>query len=101
MTDDNLARWELAHELPPVTTFRITEDNEELAALAAAHPEHEIWAEQPPGLDQLKYVAQRRKGTSAQPYLVVTEDLAELRDALRPEPGQAAPCGRKHIPYPG
>jgi hypothetical protein len=93
MTDDNLARWELEHELPLATTFRITGDNEELAALAAAHPDHEIWAEQPPGLDQLKYVAQRRKGTSAQPYLVVTDDLAELRDALRPRPGQPAPHG--------
>ena len=86
MTDDKLARWELEHELPLVATFRITEDNEEVAALAAAHPEHEIWAEQPPGLDQLKYVAQRRKGTSAQPYLVMTDDLAELRDALRAGP---------------
>jgi hypothetical protein len=59
---------------------------DEVAALAAAHPEHEIWAEQPPGLDRLKYVAQRRKGTSAQPYLVMTDDLAELRDALRAGP---------------
>jgi hypothetical protein len=90
MTDDNLARWELEDELPLVRTFRITEGNEQLAALAAAHPDHEIWAERTPGLDQPKYVAQRRKGTSAQPYLVVTDDLAELRNELRPGPGQRA-----------
>jgi hypothetical protein len=29
-------------------------------------------------------VAQRRRGTDAHPYAVVTSDFAELRDALAP-----------------
>jgi hypothetical protein len=56
----------------------------ELAALAAQCPDHRLWTETLPGLRRLRYVAQRRQGTQANPYLVVTHDLAELRDALRP-----------------
>jgi hypothetical protein len=81
MTDDALFRWELEHRAPPQGSIpcRLTEPIPEIAELAAAHPGHEIWAEQLPGQAQIKYVAQRRPGTSAQPYLIVTGDLAELR----------------------
>lgn len=86
MTDDTLSRWELEHQPAPPGPIacRLAGPIPELTELAAAHPGHEIWAEQLPGLTQLKYVAQRRQGSSAQPYLVVTDDLAELRRALRP-----------------
>jgi hypothetical protein len=54
-----------------------------LDTLAAHHPDHRIWTETLPGLS-LRYIAQRRPGTSAQPYLVVTDDLDELSAALLP-----------------
>lgn len=84
MTDD-LSRWETVHAAPPVAPLRITECPQELSDLASAHPGHDIWAERLPGMPQLKYVARRRHGTKAHPYLIVTSDLAELRDALRPD----------------
>lgn len=55
-----------------------------LDALAAQHPDHRIWTETLPGLS-LRYVAQRRRGTNARPYLVVTDDLTELREVLNGE----------------
>jgi hypothetical protein len=59
----------------------------ELADLAPQYPDHRLWTEALPGLRRLRYVAQRREGTQARPYLVVTDDLAELRDALSPHSG--------------
>ena len=47
-------------------------------------PGHDIWAERLPGQEQLRYVAQRRRGTDAHPYVIVTSDFAELPDALDP-----------------
>jgi hypothetical protein len=87
MADNDLARQELEH--CPVTGLRyeVAEEVEGLAEVAALAPHHRVWAERKPGLDRLTYVAQRRKGTNANPYLVVTKDLAELRDALRPQSG--------------
>ena len=88
MTDDALSRGEPDHQTAPPGPIvcRLAGPIPELTELAAAHPGHQIWAEQLPGLTQPKYVAQRRQGTSAQPYLIVTGDLAELRQALRPGP---------------
>ena len=86
MTDD-LFRFEIEHTSPPLTTLRIAECPAELLDLATAQPGHDIWAERLPGQEQLRYVAQRRRGTDAHPYAVVTTELAELRDALAP-PGQ-------------
>ena len=54
-----------------------------LEALAAEHPEHRFWTETLPGQDRLRYVARRRPGSQANPYLVVTDDFAELLSALR------------------
>jgi hypothetical protein len=51
--------------------------------LAAEHPQHRIWTETLPGQDRPRYVAQRRAGSHANPYLVVTDDFAELVTALR------------------
>jgi hypothetical protein len=59
----------------------------ELADLAPHDPDHCLWTEALPGLGRLRYVAKRREGTQARPYLVVTDDLAELRDALLPRSG--------------
>lgn len=70
--------------------LRIAECPPELIDLASAQPEHHIWAERLPGSPQLRYVAQRRPGSTAQPYAVVTSEFAELRDALRPAPGATA-----------
>jgi hypothetical protein len=55
----------------------------ELASLAPQYPDHRLWTEVLPGLGRLRYVAKRREGTQANPYLVITDDLAELRAALR------------------
>jgi DNA-binding XRE family transcriptional regulator len=87
---DALSRWELEHQTAPsgAVACRLAGPIPELTELATAHPEHEIWAEQQPGQAQLRYVAQRRQGTTAQPYLIVSDDLAELRQALRPGPRQ-------------
>ena len=85
MTND-LSRWDIEHPAPEVMTLRITECPPELVDLASAQPGHEIWAERLPGTAQLRYVAQRRPGADVHPYLVVTSELAELRDALRPDP---------------
>ena len=54
-----------------------------LEALADEHPQHRIWTETLPGQDRLRYVAQRRPGSHANPYLVVTDDFAELLSALQ------------------
>lgn len=83
MTDDPF-RFEIEHPVPPLTALRIAECPQELIDLASAQPRHDIWAERLPGTAQLRYVAQRRRGTDAHPYAVVTSDFAELRDALAP-----------------
>ena len=88
MTDD-LFRFEIEHLSPRVMTLRIAECPPELIDLASAQPGHDIWAERLPGQDQLRYVAQRRRGSDAHPYVIVTSDFAELRDALAP-PGPSA-----------
>jgi hypothetical protein len=62
----------------------IAECPAELTDLASAQPGHDIWAERLPGQERVRYVAQRRRGTDAHPYAVVTSELAELRDALAP-----------------
>jgi hypothetical protein len=54
-----------------------------LEALAAEHPGHRVWTEMLPGHDRLRYVARRRPGSQASPYLVVTDDFAELLTTLR------------------
>lgn len=54
-----------------------------LEAVAAEHPGHRVWTETLPGQDKLRFVARRRPGSQASPYLVVTDDLAELLTALR------------------
>lgn len=54
-----------------------------LEALAAEYPGHRVWTERLPGQDKLRYVARRRPGSHASPYLVVTDDFAELLAALR------------------
>jgi hypothetical protein len=77
-------RFEIEHTAPPVLALRIAECPPELIDLASTQPGHHIWAERLPGTGQLRYVAQRRQGTDAHPYAVVTSELAELRDALRP-----------------
>jgi len=81
---DNLFRFEIEHPTPPVTALRIAESPPELIDLAGTQPGHDIWAERLPGTSGLRYVAQRRPGADVHPYLVVTSELAELRDALRP-----------------
>lgn len=58
-----------------------------LEALAAEHPQHRIWTETLPGQDRLRYVAQRRPGSHTNPYLVVTDDFAELVTALHSDGG--------------
>jgi hypothetical protein len=83
MTDD-LFRFEIEHPAPPLTPLRIAECPAELTDLASAQPGHDIWAERLPGQEELRYVAQRRRGTDAHPYVIVTSDFAELRDALAP-----------------
>jgi len=55
-----------------------------LETLAAQHPDHRIWTETLPSRS-LRYIAQRRPGTNAQPYLVMTDDLTELCEILSGE----------------
>jgi len=81
MTND-LSRWEIESLAPEVKTLRITECPPELLDLASTHTGHDIWAERLPGSPQIRYVAQRRPGSNAQPYVVVTSEFTELRDAL-------------------
>lgn len=69
------------HDPPTVAAQR--QRRAALDTLAAQHPNHHIWTETLPGLS-LRYIAQRRRGTNAQPYLVVTDDLDELSAALLP-----------------
>lgn len=83
MTDDPF-QFEIEHPAPSVMALRIAECPPELVDLASSQPGHDIWAERLPGSAQLRYVAQRRQGADVHPYLVVTSELAELRDALRP-----------------
>ena len=82
--DGDLTRFvERWSELPLAGSAVRLSPSPELAALADAHPEHEIWTEQPAGVaGAVKYVAKRRPGTLASPYIVVTRDFAEFRDAL-------------------
>jgi hypothetical protein len=82
----NGQRSEPEHDAPTVAAHH--RRRAALDTLAAQHPDHHIWTETLPGLS-LRYIAQRRPGTSAQPYLVVTDDLDELSAALlAPRPGQ-------------
>jgi hypothetical protein len=81
MTNDrDLSAW-VDQLTPALVAHRV--EREEVAALAAEHPQHEIWAEQPAGLvGSVKYVAKRRPGTLARPYVVITNDFAEMQAAL-------------------
>lgn len=54
---------------------------EDLAVLRAEFPAFRIWAEQMPG--RVRYVARARAG-GINPHTVITADLGELREALRP-----------------
>lgn len=54
-----------------------------LEALAIEHPGHRVWTETLPGQSRPRYVARRRPGSQASPYLVVTDDFAELVTVLR------------------
>lgn len=81
MTNDSEVSARVDQLTPALVAPRV--ESEEVAALAAEHPQHEIWAEQPAGLvGTVKYVAKRRPGTLARPYIVVTHDFDELRAAL-------------------
>ena len=53
-----------------------------LEALAAEFREHRIWTETLPGREQPRFVARRRPGSEASPYLVMTSDFAEFQAAL-------------------
>jgi len=59
-----------------------------LAKLAASHPAYQFWAEGR-GDGRPRYIAQRVPGSAANPVAVVTADLAELRDTLVSQHGQA------------
>ena len=54
-----------------------------LEALAAKYRGHRIWTETLPGQNRLRYVARRRPGSNASPYLVVTSDFTEFQAVLR------------------
>lgn len=62
----------------------------QLATLAPQWPDHLITAESYPGRG-LRFVARARKGTTAAPWLVITDDLDELQANL-PEPGTRPPA---------
>lgn len=55
---------------------------EALASLRAEHPGHKIWTEALPERPRLRFVARSRPGAAASPWLVMTDDLAELRAVL-------------------
>lgn len=76
------------HDTPTVAALR--QRRGALDTLAARHPDHHIWTETLPGRS-LRYIAQRRRGTSARPYLVITDDLDELREVLSGENAHPAP----------
>lgn len=76
----NALRTELEHDRTDAARIGC---HTALEALAAEHPQHRIWTETLPGQDRPRYVAQRRAGSHANPYLVVTDDFAELVTALR------------------
>jgi hypothetical protein len=76
----NALRTELEHDRTAAATVGYRAAME---ALAAEHPEHRVWTEMLPGQDRLRYVARWRPGSHANPYLVVTDDFAELLGALR------------------
>jgi len=76
----NALRAELEHN--PNAATRVS-CRAVLEAAAEQHPGHRIWIETPAGQDRLRYVARRRLGSQASPYLVVTDDFAELLTALR------------------
>jgi hypothetical protein len=63
-------------------------DNAALASLAATQPSYRFWAERH-GDGRTRYVAQRLPGSAVNPVAVVTPDLAELRDTLTGQHGQA------------
>ncbi len=52
-------------------------------AVAAEYTEHGVWTEIFAWADKLRYLARRRPGSQANPYLVVADDFAELLGALR------------------
>ena len=57
--------------------------SEELAVLQAEFPAYKIWQEQTPG--RVRFVARSRL-QDVNPHTVITADMAELREALRPGP---------------
>jgi hypothetical protein len=52
----------------------------EMKALADA--DHKIYTERIWWRARIRYVAQRRRGTDAHPYLVIADYMSKLRDAL-------------------
>ncbi|MGH3070131.1 MAG: hypothetical protein ACRDMI_16320 [Streptosporangiaceae bacterium] len=76
------------HDAPSVAALQSR--RAELDTLAAQHPDHRIWTETLPGLPR-RYLAQRRPGTSARPYLIMTGDLDELKAALPTPSAQPSP----------
>jgi len=76
----NALRAELEHNRADATRVGC---HTALEALAAEHPQHRFWTETLSGQHRPRYVAQRRPGSNASPYLVVTDDFAELVTALR------------------
>ena len=54
----------------------------EMKALADEYPDHKIYTERIWWRTRIRYVAQRRRGTDAHPYLVIADYMSELRDAL-------------------
>lgn len=64
--------------------------NEDLVALQAEFPAYQIWRESVRG--RSRYVALRR-GQGLGPHTVITPDISELRDALRPSRAKAVAAG--------
>ena len=60
--------------------------SDDLTVLRAEFPAYRIWREEVP--DRPRYVA-RSRHQGLHPHTVVTPDLRELRDALRPEQAQS------------
>jgi hypothetical protein len=80
------ARTDLEHGHAVLLAERRTQ--KQLAALTQQYPDHSISTESYPGRAR-RFAARARPGTGAQPWLVLTPDLDELRAAL-PAPSPPA-----------